>query len=100
LEKIQDIISKRFQDAEDLNESLIFAFEIELDSRLVECIFPEFQPNVCDLGKIKKNFHQLVNIFILPLGDGSGYYWEVWDIHLNTGKKMFMGCATAYLRCI
>ncbi|CAG8712764.1 15844_t:CDS:2, partial [Rhizophagus irregularis] len=68
LEEVQEIISKRFQDAEDLNEPVILAFEIELDLRLVECIFPEFQPNVR-------------------------------DIHLNTRKKIFTGCATAYLGC-
>jgi hypothetical protein len=47
---------------------------------------------------IKKNFYQLVNIFILLIEDGSDYYWEV-DIHLNTKKKMFTGCAIAYFRC-
>ncbi|CAB4422618.1 unnamed protein product [Rhizophagus irregularis] len=78
--KVQEIIFKRFQDAEDLNEPVILAFEIELDSRLVECIFPEFQPYVYDLEKIKKNFRQLINIFILLIEDGSG-------------------CATAYLGC-
>ncbi|GET62608.1 hypothetical protein RIR_jg23039.t1 [Rhizophagus irregularis DAOM 181602=DAOM 197198] len=99
--QVQEIIFKRFQDAEDLNEPVILAFEIELDSRLVECIFPEFQPYVYDLENIKKNFRQLINIFILLIEDGSGYYLEVWDIyiHLNTRKNIFTGCATVYLGC-
>jgi hypothetical protein len=42
LKEIQNIISKQFQDVESLNEPVIFAFEIELDSRLVKCIFLEF----------------------------------------------------------
>jgi hypothetical protein len=31
LEEVQDIIFKRFQDAESLNEPVIFAFKIEFD---------------------------------------------------------------------
>ncbi|CAB5211852.1 unnamed protein product [Rhizophagus irregularis] len=107
LELLDDIMQdddnnvNEFNDAEDLNEPVILAFEIELDSRLVECIFPEFQPYVYDLENIKKNFRQLINIFILLIEDGSGYYLEVWDIyiHLNTRKNIFTGCATVYLGC-
>ncbi|PKK72621.1 hypothetical protein RhiirC2_776979, partial [Rhizophagus irregularis] len=71
LSEIQEIISKRFQDAENLNEPVKLTFEIELDSRLVECTFPEFQPDISDIKAIKKNFHQLANILILPLEYGS-----------------------------
>ncbi|CAB4496342.1 unnamed protein product [Rhizophagus irregularis] len=58
LSEIQEIISKRFQDAENLNEPVKLTFEIELDLRLVECTFPEFQPDISDLKAIKENFHQ------------------------------------------
>ncbi|CAB5372059.1 unnamed protein product [Rhizophagus irregularis] len=97
LSEIQEIISKRFQDAENLNEPVKLTFEIELDSRLVECIFPEFQPDISDIKAIKENFHQLANILILPLEYGSGYYWEIRKIHLITNKKKFTGCAMIYL---
>ncbi|CAG8852850.1 35313_t:CDS:2, partial [Gigaspora margarita] len=46
-----------------------------------------------------KSFHQLANILILPLEYGSGYYWEVWQIYLNTKKKKLTSCATVYLEC-
>ncbi|CAB5356877.1 unnamed protein product [Rhizophagus irregularis] len=72
LSEIQEIISKRFQDAENLNEPVKLTFEMELDSRLVECTFPEFQPDISDIKAIKENFHQLANILILPLEYGSG----------------------------
>ena len=82
-----------------MNEPVKLTFEIELDSKLVECTFPEFQPDtICDLKAIKENFHQLANIPILPLEYGSGYYWEVREIHLIT-KKKFTGCVMAYLGC-
>ncbi|CAB5305488.1 unnamed protein product [Rhizophagus irregularis] len=99
LSEIQEIISKRFQDAENLNEPVKLTFEIELDSRLVECTFPEFQPDISDIKAIKENFHQLANILILPLEYGSGYYWEIRKIHLITNKKKFTGCAMIYLGC-
>ncbi|PKY57507.1 hypothetical protein RhiirA4_510082 [Rhizophagus irregularis] len=101
LDEVQELISKQFQDAEDLNEPVKLAFEIELDSRLIgliECNFQEFQ-DLCDLKTIKKNFQQLVNVLLLPLEYGSGYYWEVREIHLITKKKKFTGCVTAYLGC-
>ena len=84
-----------------MNEPVKLAFEIEIDSRLirlVECNFQEFQSDLCDLKTIKKNFYQLVNVLLLPLEYGSGYYWEVRKIHLIT-KKKFTGCVTAYLEC-
>jgi hypothetical protein len=87
LDEVQKIVSKRFQDAESLNEPVKIGFEIELDSRLVESTFPEFQPNTCDLTAIKENFRQLVNILTLPIEYGSGYYWEIRQMHLVTKKK-------------
>lgn len=77
LSEIQEIISKRFQDAENLNKPVKLTFEIELDLRLVECIFPESQPNIYDFKAIKENFHQLANILIFPFKYGSEYYWEI-----------------------
>ncbi|CAB4404501.1 unnamed protein product [Rhizophagus irregularis] len=50
--------------------------------------------------EIKTNFHELVNVLLLPIEYGSGYYWEVRKIHLITRKKKFTDCATAYLKCI
>jgi hypothetical protein len=82
LSEVQEIISKQFQNAEDLNEPVKLAFEIELNSRLVEDIFPEFQLDTCDLETIKRNFRQLANILLLPFEYGSGYYWEVRKVHL------------------
>ncbi|GBC09042.1 hypothetical protein RclHR1_08580001 [Rhizophagus clarus] len=90
LSEVQEIISKQFQRAEELNEPAKLAFEIKLDSRLVECIFPEYQPDICDLETINKNFQQLVNVLILPLEYGSGYYWEMRQIHLITRKKVML----------
>ena len=88
-----------FQSAEDLNEPVKLAFEIELDSRLIECFFSEFQSDICDLKEIKTNFHKLVNVLLLPIEYGSDYYWEVRKIHLIIKKTKFTGCATAYLGC-
>ncbi|CAB4442174.1 unnamed protein product [Rhizophagus irregularis] len=78
LDEIQKIISKQFQGAENL----------------------KFQPNTCNLTTIKENFHQLVNILTLPIEYGSGYYWEIRQMHLVTRKKEFTGCAMVYLGCI
>ncbi|GBB86228.1 hypothetical protein RclHR1_12670001 [Rhizophagus clarus] len=99
LSEVQEIISKQFQRVEESNEPVKLAFEIELDSRLVECIFPEYQPDICDLETIKKNFQQLVNVLILSLKYRSGYYWKMRQIHLITRKKKPTGNATAYLGC-
>ena len=99
LNEVQKLISKQFQSAEDLNEPVKLAFKIELNLRLIEDIFLEFQSDKCDLETIKKNFHQLANILLLLFEYGSGYYWEVWQIHLNTKKKKFTDNVTAYLRC-
>ncbi|PKY54194.1 hypothetical protein RhiirA4_472863 [Rhizophagus irregularis] len=96
-----DPISRKKKKLED---NLILTTPIpqstELDSRLVESIFPEFQPNTCNLTTIKENFHQLVNILTLPIEYGSGYYWEIRQMHLVTRKKEFTGCAMVYLGCI
>ena len=54
LDEVQEIISKQFQGAESLSDPVKIGFEMELDSRLVECIFPEFQPDACDPKKIQK----------------------------------------------
>ncbi|CAG8820078.1 32847_t:CDS:2 [Gigaspora margarita] len=67
-----------------------------MDPSLVESVFPnqEFQYSTQDLEAAKKSFHQLANILILPLEYGSGYYWEVQQIYLNTNKKKLTSCAT------
>jgi len=100
LGEIQELISKLFQNAEGLNEPANLAFEIELNSRLIECYFSEFHPDTCDHKEIKTNFHKLVNVLLLPIEYRSNYYWEVQKIHLIIKKTKFTGCATAYLGCI
>ena len=97
LDEVQEIISKQFQDAESLSKPMKIGFEIELDSRLVESTFPEFQPNACDLTTIKENFRQLVNILTLPIEYGSGY-WDSANASCYK-KKEFTGCATVHLGC-
>ncbi|KAF0552568.1 ATP-dependent DNA helicase pif1 [Gigaspora margarita] len=99
LDEVEEIISRQFQDAENLNEPVNIAFEIELDSGLIESTLPESWLNIHNPKDIKKSFHQLINIVLLPLEHGSGYYWEVRKIYLNTRKKEFTGCVTAYLGC-
>jgi len=84
---VQEIISKRFQDAESLSKPVKIGFELELDSRPVESTFPEFKPDTCDLTTIKENFRQLVNILALPIEYGSGYYWEIRKFILLQEKR-------------
>ncbi|RGB37109.1 hypothetical protein C1646_757271 [Rhizophagus diaphanus] len=74
LYEIQELISKQFQSAEELNEPVKLAFEIELNSKLIEDIFSELQPDTYDLETLKKNFHQLVNVLLLLFEYRSGYY--------------------------
>ncbi|CAG8817509.1 31314_t:CDS:2, partial [Gigaspora margarita] len=81
-------------------ESQTLIIPIQLDPILVENVFPnqEFQSSTQDLEAAKKRFHQLANILILPFEYGSGYYWKVRQIYLNTKKKL-TSCATIYLGC-
>ncbi|CAG8588731.1 33286_t:CDS:2 [Gigaspora margarita] len=88
-DEVEEIISRQFQDAENLNEPVNIAFEIELDSGLIESTLPESWLNIHNPKDIKKSFYQLINIVLLPLEHGSGYYWEVRKIYLNTRKKEF-----------
>jgi len=89
---VQEFVTKQFQDAECINEPVKLIFEIELDSRLIESIFSDQQKfwlnaDTYDMETIKRNFHQLTDILLLPLEFGSGYYWEVRNIYLNIKKK-------------
>ncbi|CAG8648835.1 7462_t:CDS:2, partial [Cetraspora pellucida] len=77
LDKIQELVSNRFQDAEKSNEPVKINFEIELDSAFIESIFPEFGLETQDFETIKESFHQLVNVVVLSLEYGSGCYWNV-----------------------
>ncbi|CAB4467142.1 unnamed protein product [Rhizophagus irregularis] len=97
LSEIQEIISKRFQDAENLNEPVKLTFEIELNSRLVECTFPEFQPDISDIKAIKENFHQLANILILPLEYGSGSHQQAHE-HPQYRKVAFPEAAKQWIQ--
>ncbi|CAG8721178.1 20075_t:CDS:1, partial [Racocetra fulgida] len=99
LDEIQELVSNRFQDAEKSNEPVKINFEIELDSALIESIFPEFGLETQDFETIKESFHQLVNVVVLPLEYGSGYYWNVPKMYPNKRKNKFAGCVTAYLEC-
>ncbi|CAG8832393.1 31772_t:CDS:2, partial [Gigaspora margarita] len=99
LDEVEEVISNQFQVAENLNEPVKIAFEIELDSGLIESTLPESWLNIHNPEDIKKSFYQLISVLILPLEHGSGYYWEVRKVHLNTRKKEFTGCITAYLGC-
>ncbi|CAG8541272.1 23481_t:CDS:2 [Dentiscutata erythropus] len=101
LDEVQELVAKQFRDLEDSDEPVKLIFEIELDSRLVENIFlnRESQFDAQDLKAIRESFHQLANVLLLLFEYGSGYYWEVRKIYLNTSKKELAGCATVYLGC-
>ncbi|CAG8786785.1 877_t:CDS:2, partial [Cetraspora pellucida] len=60
LDEIQELVSNHFQDAEKLNEPVKINFEIELDSALIESIFPEFILETQDFETIKESFYQLI----------------------------------------
>jgi hypothetical protein len=88
LDEVQELVTKQFQDAEYLNEPVKLIFEIELDSQLIESVFSNQQKfwlnmHTHDMETIKKNFHQLTDILLLPLEFGSGYYWEIRNILIS-----------------
>jgi hypothetical protein len=105
LDEVQELVAKQFQDAEYLNEPVKLIFEIELNSKLIESIVSADQQkfwtdtDTHDMETIKRNFHQLANILLLPFELGTGYYWEVRQIYLNIKNKKLTGCATVYLGC-
>lgn len=105
LDEVQELVTKYFQDAECLNEPVKLIFEIELDSNLIKSVFSDqykFWLNTNthdDMVTIKRNFHQLANILLLPLELGSSYYWEIRNVHFNIKKEKLTGCATIYLGC-
>jgi hypothetical protein len=102
LDEVQELVARKFQVAENFGEPATFVFEIELDSKLLESVLlsqEKIQQNMSELTTIKDNFHQLTNVLLVPFELGSGYYWEVRQLYLNTRKKEFTCCATAYLGC-
>ncbi|CAG8806972.1 36540_t:CDS:1, partial [Racocetra persica] len=49
--------------------------------------------------QIKDKFHTIVKTFLIPLHKGSGYYWELRNLYINTKNGQYIGCATARLGC-
>jgi len=100
LNEVQEYVERQFHDAETLGEPTRLAFEIELESELLADVALD-QENLqsLDQKKIKENFKELTRVLLVHLEAGSGYYWESRILHLNSRKKEFSGCATAYLRC-
>jgi hypothetical protein len=101
MDEVEELVARQFREAEQEERPAKLHFEIELDSMLLEDIsFPEnLQSNSLDLAKIRTSFQQLTEILVLPLEAGSKYYWEIRKLCLNSRKKQFSGCATAYLQC-
>jgi hypothetical protein len=101
MDEVERFIAIQFQNAEISEEPTKFAFEIELDSGLLDMveIGQDLETSSLDLEKIKDSFAQLTKVLILPLESGSGYYWKVGRLFLNFKRKEFTGCATAYLEC-
>ncbi|CAG8833903.1 22781_t:CDS:2, partial [Racocetra persica] len=99
LDEVEELISNRFQDAEKSNKSVKVFFEIELDSDLIESIFPESWLDIHDFKTIKGSFHQLIRVVVLLLEYGSCYYWNISKIYPNKRMNKFTGCVTTYLEC-
>ncbi|CAG8603886.1 5902_t:CDS:2, partial [Racocetra persica] len=99
MDLFSEITSKIFEEKETLNEAVNFAYEIEIDQDLLvtASLTQSDLVHNNDLKTIEDNFRKLAHMLIVPLELGSGYYWEVRNIHLNTWKKSFSGSATIYL---
>ncbi|CAG8707623.1 19252_t:CDS:2, partial [Cetraspora pellucida] len=78
MDEIEQFISMQFQNAELSDKPTKFAFEIELDPKLLDSVAlsQDLETNLLDLKKIKNSFAQLTKILILLLESGSKYYWE------------------------
>ncbi|CAB4418607.1 unnamed protein product [Rhizophagus irregularis] len=95
LDEIQVLISKQFQSAEELNEPVKLAFEIELNSKLIEDIFSELQPDTSDLETIKRSFYQLVNVLLFSCIKMYLPHLPVVARPIFKWQKKFTGNATA-----
>ncbi|CAG8718952.1 3672_t:CDS:2, partial [Racocetra fulgida] len=71
----------------------------QMNSDLIESIFPESWLDTHDFETIKGSFHQLISVVVLPLEYRSCYYWNVSKIYPNKRMNKFTGCVTAYLEC-
>jgi hypothetical protein len=101
LDEIHELTAKVFEEAETSDEPVKFTYEIELDQDLLVAVSLD-QLNLmddCNLKVTETRFRQLANTFIVPFESGSGYYWELRKIYLNTKKKTFTGSVTVYLGC-
>ncbi|CAG8808855.1 2451_t:CDS:1, partial [Cetraspora pellucida] len=91
LDEVCEITKKLFEEAEVLNETTNFTYEIEMEDDLLIAFFltPLDLNNNKDLKIIESNFRQLAHALIVLLESGSGYYWEIRKIYLNTWNKKF-----------
>ncbi|CAG8787272.1 23789_t:CDS:1, partial [Dentiscutata erythropus] len=100
LDEVHEVISKYFE-VETLIEPVKFIFKIELDQNLLTITSLD-QLNLVnenDFKIIENKFRQLANTIIIPLESGSGYYWEICKVYLNSNKKRFSDSGTVYLGC-
>jgi hypothetical protein len=97
LNEVYDVISNEFEQA-TFDEPVDFTFEIELDTDLME-IASISQQLAGDRKAIKDKFRELSKYLIWPIEFGSGYYWEIRNIHLCTKQKQLTYSAHIYLGC-
>ncbi|KAF0555590.1 hypothetical protein F8M41_016968 [Gigaspora margarita] len=79
LDKVNEVVAKKFKKAKISDKPASFAFEVELDNDFLAIFNLNQQDlaNLTDLKIIKERFQQLAEVFIILLESGSGYYWEI-----------------------
>ncbi|CAG8478497.1 27991_t:CDS:10 [Gigaspora margarita] len=89
MDKVEIFVFEQFQDTELFSETTKFAFEIELDTKLLYTVAlnqdPENDP--LNLKRIKESFAQITKILILLLESGSKYYWENFQKKQNSRSR-------------
>ncbi|CAG8522783.1 14992_t:CDS:2, partial [Cetraspora pellucida] len=92
---LEDAVLTNFRDSEDKNAEVEFSIIIKIEKELVnEVLSSEFDHN-----KEVEKFHNIVNVLVMPLQAGSGYYWELQKLYINKKNGQYIGCATANLGC-
>ncbi|CAG8489675.1 2984_t:CDS:2, partial [Cetraspora pellucida] len=95
LSGLEELIAIKFRD-EELNANVKFTVTVDIEKVIIDNDALSLESGQ-DMET--KKFHAIAKTLLIPLQEGSGYYWEIRNLYPNIKDGQYIGCATARLCC-
>ncbi|CAG8609292.1 13436_t:CDS:2 [Cetraspora pellucida] len=81
---LEEIIACKFRDNEEKEDPVKFSAIVEIEKELIndEILSLKFKNK-------KQNLHNIINALLIPLQEGSGYYWKLRNLYINKKNNQY-----------